>query len=76
MSQKIKVTIECKQVVHFYQEVEIDVEDYEKIKDLYGDDVCQRNEEEMYSILESLINFQDVYDNDSEFTDVSVLPCS
>ena len=71
---KVKVTIEAKQVIHFNQEVEMDIEDFEKVKHLEMDDVgdWRKEDREAYDVLESYINFSDVFDSNHEFTDVYV----
>lgn len=68
---KVKVTIEAKQVIHFKQEVEMDIEDFEKVKHLEMDDVDDYDID-AYDVLESYINLSDVFDSDQEFKDVSV----
>jgi hypothetical protein len=75
---KVKVTIEAKQVIHFNQEVEMDIEDFEKVKHLEMGDVGEWHEadRDAYDVLESYINVSDVFDTDHEFTDVSVCDVS
>lgn len=68
----MRVTIKCKQVMHFDQEVEMTKEEFEKLMNCDDNDIMQRNHPQEYSILEGYINFSNVFDSDSEFTDVEV----
>lgn len=71
-NEKVTVTIKCKQVMHFYQQVEMSKEDYEKVKDLDYEDVHEIREKEQYSVLEDYLNFNDILESDDEFLDVQI----
>jgi hypothetical protein len=70
----IKVNIKAKQVIEYNQEVEMEKEDFEKVKHLDMDDVGEwhKADKEAYSVLEGYINFADIFDSEREFTDVTV----
>lgn len=70
--KKVTVTIKCKQVMHFEQQVEMSQEDYEKVKDLDYEDVHEIREREQYSVLEGYLNFNDILESDDEFLDVQI----
>ena len=71
----IKVNIKAKQVFEFNQDVEMEIEDYEKVKHLDCDDIgaWHKSDQEAYSIIENYINPNDVFSAEQEYTDVSVL---
>jgi hypothetical protein len=70
MSKKINVTIKAKQVIEYYQQVEMNEEDFLVLKELAYDDVSETSEE--YALLERYINPTDVFGNVGEYTDVEV----
>mgnify|MGYP001388154419 CR=1 FL=1 len=74
MSKRITVTIDCKQTIHFKQDVELHEEEYEKLKELNYDDVTERHNKEQYNIIESYIDYNSFAGSDYEFKDVSVKP--
>ena len=71
---KIKVTIEASQLFRFNQDVEMEQEDFDKVKHLDIDDVGNWSTEdsEAYSVLENYINPNDVFEAREEYTDVSI----
>lgn len=69
----VAVEIECSQVITYKQTVMMRPEDYEKVKDLHGDDVSERRESEAYYVIQNYINTTDVYDTpNSEYEFVTV----
>lgn len=70
----INVNIKAKQVVNYNQNIEVQIEDFEKIKNLNYDDVREwrEDEKEVYNILKKYINNADVFDIENEFMSVSV----
>lgn len=69
----IKVRIQCKQMMHFDQEVEMSESDYEKIKDFDMDSIDEHGSmRQEYSIIEGHIDFRDVFDSDSQFEDITI----
>lgn len=70
--KKVFVTIKCKQVVHFEQQVEMSKEDFEKIQDINLDDVHEIRDKEQYLIIEQYLNPMDVLSVDDEFLDVQI----
>jgi len=70
---KIEVTIRCRQVVCYDQVVEMDLEDYEKIKNLDGsEDIDSLHNEEEFLVLEQYLDLSDIVDSDQEFLEVEV----
>jgi len=67
---KVKVEIRCKETVHYNQIVEMDKADYEKLKDLSGDDVSEPSEE--FNLIRDYIDPRDVFDSNNEFESVEV----
>lgn len=72
-NEKVKVTIKCKQVMHYDQQIEISKEDFDKIKDIDFGDVHLIRDRIQYSIIEGLINYMDILKSDDEFLDVQVI---
>ncbi len=70
--QKVLVTIKCKQVMHFEQQVEMSQEDFDKVKDIDFDDVHEIRNREQYSVIEGYLNFMDILESDDEFLDVQI----
>jgi DNA-binding ferritin-like protein len=70
------IWVRCKQVVEFSQQHEVTDEAYEILKEQAdGCDVSEPIEfvrNSPYSILEGLINYNDITDCEREFTDVSI----
>ena len=67
---KLKVKITAKQVIHYSQIVEMDLEDYKQIETLDSEDV--ENYKSEYEIIDDYINKQDVCFSDDEYLDVTV----
>ena len=67
---KLKVKITAKQVIHYSQIVEMDLEDYKQIETLDCEDV--ENYKSEYEIIDDYINKQDVCFSDDEYLDVTV----
>ena len=67
---KIKVKITAKQVIHYSQEVEMDLEDYKQVEKLDNEDI--ENYKPEYEIIDDYINKQDVCFSDDEYLDVTV----
>ena len=70
--KKVSVTIKCKQVMHFEQQVEMSQEDFDKVKDIDFDDVHEIRNREQYSVIEGYLNFMDILESDDEFLDVQI----
>ena len=71
---KIKVKIKAKQVIEYNQDVEMEVEDFEKVKHLEMDHVGEwhKADRDAYSVLEGYIDCSNIFDCESEYTDVTV----
>lgn len=70
MQNRVKITIEFKQRIKFYKEVNMLVEDYDRIKRLSGDDVLDTDPE--YQIIDSYIDMNDACGSHDEFESVVV----
>ncbi len=64
------VWIACKKVVEYKQQVTVDDEEYEEIKDLDMDDLI--HSDEGYDVIEDHINTSDILDVDDEWLSVQV----
>lgn len=69
---KITVWIKCKQMMHYHQLVELTHKEYEILNRVNGDDVNQRDDAELYSIIENHIDYSNIFDSDVEFIDFSM----
>lgn len=63
-----EVTIRCKQVVEYSTTLEVSDEDYERLKELDGDDVRGKD----FHFVEQFIDSRDILDADFEYTDLEV----
>jgi rRNA maturation protein Rpf1 len=70
--RKVVVTIKCKQVMHFEQQVEMSQEDFDKVKDIDFNDVHEIRNRDQYSVIEGYLNFMDILQSDDEFLDVQI----
>lgn len=69
---RVQLTIRCKQVIHYDQQVLVTPEEAKILKSLEYDEVSERRNSEAYSILEGYINPMEILDCDREYTDVEI----
>lgn len=66
--EKIKVWLTCSQVVTYSQQVELTKEEFDKLNDVVDVDEA----DEAFNIIFNNINQNEIFDAESEFTNVTV----
>ncbi len=73
MEKKITKWIKCSQKITYYQEVELTKQELKILKNADELDICQHssNDEnrEAFELIDGLINPQDIFESEQEFTD-------
>ena len=69
---EVKVWIKCKKTIHFDQQVNMSVLDYNILKDT-DPIISEEHDLEAYNLLDTYINYDDIYDDDKVFTDFELL---
>lgn len=71
--KKIKVEIRCSRKIYYNQQVEMEKEDFDKVKGLSGEDIMDNGKtQQQFSVIEGYINPHDVFDALNEFESVEV----
>lgn len=78
MSEKVKLSIKCKQVVEYSQEVYVTAEEAELLNKHEYDHASDGEFREVFNVVNNYLNKLDVIDADQEFTDleIQVLQCT
>lgn len=63
----MKVKVECKQVVHYEAEIEMNEREYNLLLERQGGTVSERNDEDAYEVLCGIVSYYFVVDADPEF---------
>lgn len=74
MSDKIKVTIQCKEVIEYSQEVLVTQEQFNNLSRYNDDEITERKDTDNYGVIEGLIDRRDALDCGREFTDFFIEP--
>lgn len=69
---EVKVWIKCKKTIHFDQQVNMSILDYNILKN-NDSPVSEANNPEAYNLLDKYITYDDIYDDDKVFTDFELL---
>lgn len=64
---KVRVTIDCTQVVRYQKEIVITQEEYEMLKDREGATIYALTDADEFNLLDSWIDASDIYEADQEF---------
>ena len=70
MSKTIKVEIKVKQEITYYHEAEVTEEEYNKLKELDGEDIM--NYDTRYYDVERVVDTSSVYDDGGEWLDFQI----
>jgi hypothetical protein len=68
-----QIEISCKQTVTYSQHIEVTDEEYEILKASDGDDIYQLHDPEVYNIIDSKLNYHDIFESDDAFIDFSII---
>jgi hypothetical protein len=71
--KKVLVEIFCYQKITYRQQVEMEADDFEILKESGGDDVGESGNPKAYYLLNDYINPTDIYDSLNEFEGVEVI---
>ena len=72
MEDKVKITVKCKQVVEYSQDIYVSQAEAEVLRSLENDVASERENYESFLILDTYLDKRDVMDADQEFTDIEM----